>query len=184
MSRVEVHKFGGTSVGDAQRMQADAKIIAEATQNANVVVVASAMTRVTDALIGAAHASMQGDKRTTLDAIDALELMPGGVEIGFNPACIGGITPNFFKCSACQYMPPDDHHDGVADGLDLRKNVRRQQNGAILGQRVYQGSNRIDLIVYVGRSELANRTESNRTESNRNRILNNVYVEGSSIFVF
>ena len=72
MSRVEVHKFGGTSVGDAQRMQADAKIIAEATQDASVVVVASAMTRVTDALIGAAHASMQGDKDATLDAIDAL----------------------------------------------------------------------------------------------------------------
>ena len=56
-----MHKFGGTSVGDAHRMKADARLISTASQSASVVVVASAMTGVTDALIGAAEASVVGD---------------------------------------------------------------------------------------------------------------------------
>ena len=72
MSRVEVHKFGGTSVGDATRMQQDAAIIARASNAAQIVVVASAMTKVTDALIGAAAAAVDGDRREALQAVAAL----------------------------------------------------------------------------------------------------------------
>jgi aspartokinase/homoserine dehydrogenase 1 len=64
MSRVEVHKFGGTSVGDAHRMKMDAAIIAKAAKTANIVVVASAMTKVTDALIGSVNAAALGDLET------------------------------------------------------------------------------------------------------------------------
>jgi len=72
MSRVEVHKFGGTSVGDAHRMQQDARLIRSASEQAEVVVVASAMTRVTDVLIAAAEASLMGDRETTTEAIESI----------------------------------------------------------------------------------------------------------------
>ncbi|MEC9390571.1 MAG: bifunctional aspartate kinase/homoserine dehydrogenase I [Myxococcota bacterium] len=61
MSRVEVHKFGGTSVRDADRMRHDAALIAAAASEAAIVVVASAMTGVTDELIAAASAAMNGE---------------------------------------------------------------------------------------------------------------------------
>lgn len=72
MSRVEVHKFGGTSVGDAHRMQTDAELIADAAQRANIVVVASAMTGVTDALIDAVQCAVQGDIPSAETSIESL----------------------------------------------------------------------------------------------------------------
>jgi aspartokinase/homoserine dehydrogenase 1 len=72
MSRVEIHKFGGTSVGDAVRMQQDAAIIANASNTAQIVVVASAMTKVTDGLIGACQSAIDGNRREALQSIAAL----------------------------------------------------------------------------------------------------------------
>jgi bifunctional aspartokinase / homoserine dehydrogenase 1 len=72
MSRVEVHKFGGTSVGDAHRMRADARLVATASEHAAIVVVASAMTGITDALIAAAGASLEGDTATVSTHIDGV----------------------------------------------------------------------------------------------------------------
>ncbi len=72
MSRVEVHKFGGTSVGSAERMTSDAAIIAKVSEQASVVVVASAMSGVTDGLIDAASAATCGDRRGALHAIASL----------------------------------------------------------------------------------------------------------------
>ncbi len=72
MSRVEVHKFGGTSVGSADRMQQDAEIIASAAKDAQICVVASAMSKVTDALIDAASAAVDGDRRGALQGIAAI----------------------------------------------------------------------------------------------------------------
>jgi len=87
MSRVEVHKFGGTSVGSAERMQQDADIISAAAKDAGICVVASAMSKVTDSLIDAAYAAVDGDRRGALQGIAALAtrhtealaiLAPGG----------------------------------------------------------------------------------------------------------
>jgi len=72
MSRVEVHKFGGTSVGDAQRMLGDATLIAKAAEGAQIVVVASAMTKVTDGLIQATDEAITGDRRASLQTIAGL----------------------------------------------------------------------------------------------------------------
>jgi len=55
-------KFGGTSVGSAERMERVAKIVAEHTQRAEVVVVVSAMSGVTDMLIRAAIEASHGDR--------------------------------------------------------------------------------------------------------------------------
>lgn len=62
MARIEVHKFGGTSVGDAARIVAAAGIVKDACRSARIVVVVSAMTTVTDRLLTAAAAAARGDR--------------------------------------------------------------------------------------------------------------------------
>lgn len=52
-----VMKFGGTSVGDAARMRHVARLVLAERSKTPVVVVTSAMTKVTDALIAVAHAA-------------------------------------------------------------------------------------------------------------------------------
>lgn len=71
MKRTEVHKFGGTSVGDAARMRSVASIIADAAHDARVVVVASAMSGVTDALVHAAEAARQGRRDESVASLRA-----------------------------------------------------------------------------------------------------------------
>jgi aspartokinase/homoserine dehydrogenase 1 len=60
--RIEVHKFGGTSVGDADRINAVARIARDASAGCGLVVVASAMAGVTDQLIAAGLAAAAGDR--------------------------------------------------------------------------------------------------------------------------
>jgi aspartate kinase len=57
-----VMKFGGTSVGSAERMKNVAEIVAHHAQRSEVVVVVSAMGGVTDMLIRAASEASQGDR--------------------------------------------------------------------------------------------------------------------------
>ena len=63
MSRpLQVMKFGGTSVGSAERIRKAAEIVAAGTREREIVVVVSAMSGVTNALVDAAHRSAGGDK--------------------------------------------------------------------------------------------------------------------------
>jgi aspartokinase/homoserine dehydrogenase 1 len=59
---IQVMKFGGTSVGDANRIRSAAKIAAEASKQRSIVVVVSAMSGVTNTLIAAAGKAMAGDE--------------------------------------------------------------------------------------------------------------------------
>src|SRR5215472_437209 len=63
-----VMKFGGTSVGSAERMQRVAEIVAEHAQAAEVVGVVSAMAGVTDMLIRAATEASRGDRERAKSA--------------------------------------------------------------------------------------------------------------------
>jgi bifunctional aspartokinase / homoserine dehydrogenase 1 len=58
-----VMKFGGTSVGSAERMKNVAEIVAHHAQRTEAVVVVSAMGGVTDMLIRAASEASQGDRK-------------------------------------------------------------------------------------------------------------------------
>ena len=63
MSRpIQVMKFGGTSVGDADRIRSAEAIAAEASKERAVVVVVSAMSSVTNTLIAAAGKAATGDE--------------------------------------------------------------------------------------------------------------------------
>jgi aspartokinase/homoserine dehydrogenase 1 len=64
MSRrpIQVMKFGGTSVGNAERIRSAAAIAAEASKERAVVMVVSAMSSVTNTLIAAAQKAVTGDE--------------------------------------------------------------------------------------------------------------------------
>jgi len=59
--KLQVMKFGGTSVGNAACIQRAAEIIAASASDSEVVAVVSAMSGVTNRLIKAAHQSETGD---------------------------------------------------------------------------------------------------------------------------
>jgi aspartate kinase len=71
-NRLQIMKFGGTSVGDAVCIRRAAEIVASAVRNASVVVVVSAMSGVTNRLIAAAHQSATGDKDGSDNLSDTL----------------------------------------------------------------------------------------------------------------
>jgi aspartokinase/homoserine dehydrogenase 1 len=62
MRNIQVMKFGGTSVGDANRIRSAASIAAETSKQKPVVMVVSAMSGVTNTLIGAATKAATGDE--------------------------------------------------------------------------------------------------------------------------
>src|SRR5689334_16434360 len=61
MKQLQVMKFGGTSVGDAQCIRRAAEIVLAAARESAVVVVVSAMGGVTNRLISAAKKAVQGE---------------------------------------------------------------------------------------------------------------------------
>ncbi|MCE7958159.1 MAG: aspartate kinase, partial [Acidobacteria bacterium ACB2] len=57
---ISVHKFGGTSLGSAERIVAAARLLRKAAARSPVVAVASAMGGVTDVLLAAARDAERG----------------------------------------------------------------------------------------------------------------------------
>ncbi|MEI6652437.1 MAG: bifunctional aspartate kinase/homoserine dehydrogenase I [Chlorobiaceae bacterium] len=73
---MKIYKFGGTSLGTAGRIKKVADILAGATQKEKIVVVVSAIHRVTDLLLDSATKACIGESsyRTTLEELDHLHL--------------------------------------------------------------------------------------------------------------
>jgi len=72
IENVQVMKFGGTSVGDATRIERAADIIAGGARARPTIAVVSAMSGVTNCLITAAHQSASGDENAAGELSDAL----------------------------------------------------------------------------------------------------------------
>jgi aspartokinase/homoserine dehydrogenase 1 len=72
MDRLEVHKFGGTSLGDAGRIAAVAQLVAGLAHDRSLVVVASAMTGVTDGLVAAAGEAARGRRDDALARVETI----------------------------------------------------------------------------------------------------------------
>lgn len=71
-SKLQVMKFGGTSVGDASCIARAAQIVARAARENGVVAVVSAMTGVTNRLVEAAARAGSGDAQAGVALIEAL----------------------------------------------------------------------------------------------------------------
>lgn len=71
-SKLQVMKFGGTSVGDGSCIRRSATIVANASKEFSIAVVVSAMSGVTNRLIDAAHQAKRGDRDAGKALADAL----------------------------------------------------------------------------------------------------------------
>jgi aspartokinase/homoserine dehydrogenase 1 len=71
-TRLQVMKFGGTSVGNAECIARAAKIIADSARNGRCVAVVSAMSGVTNQLIDAAKTALTGNANGATAVMDAL----------------------------------------------------------------------------------------------------------------
>ena len=72
---VRVFKFGGTSVGSAQTMRLVAQLVSTEQAQGPLIVVASAMSTVTDHLVGANQAARQGDFSTVDQKLKAIRTL-------------------------------------------------------------------------------------------------------------
>ena len=70
--KIQVMKFGGTSVGNAACIRRAAEIIERAARGGRVVAVVSAMGGVTNRLIEAAQASANGNRPTAIEITETL----------------------------------------------------------------------------------------------------------------
>ena len=73
MTKLQVMKFGGTSVGDASCIARAAHIIARGAKQCRCVAVVSAMSGVTNRLIGAAKSAQAGHAKEAAAVMDALQ---------------------------------------------------------------------------------------------------------------
>lgn len=77
--RLIVMKFGGTSVGNAERFRQCAEIVREAAERDRIIVVVSAIAGVTDVILKTIEAARQGDAASTDAALGKLEMLHRGV---------------------------------------------------------------------------------------------------------
>lgn len=73
MRPIEVHKFGGTSVGSAERIAAVAKLMSEQDPAAHHVVVSSATSGTTNQLVALGKAASSGDHASVVEIVDGLK---------------------------------------------------------------------------------------------------------------
>jgi aspartate kinase len=72
-SKLQVMKFGGTSVGDAVCIARAAEIIAQSARSGHCIAVVSAMSGVTNRLIEAANRAQSGNGAVALATLEALK---------------------------------------------------------------------------------------------------------------
>ncbi len=70
---IQIHKFGGTSLGDAKRLQACAELMRKAATASAVVVVTSAMAGTTDGLMQATSHAAAGDLTAAMQVFETLQ---------------------------------------------------------------------------------------------------------------
>ena len=110
-----VMKFGGTSVGSAERIAQAAQLaVASAEQGHQVVVVTSAMSKVTDTLIGAARQASGGhwDPSVRQQLFDRHKAVADAVAGGDKTRhagvleALGQRLDRFFRCLPHALLPP------------------------------------------------------------------------------
>lgn len=131
MNNLLVMKFGGTSVGSAERMRATARISAEQHRTRPVVVVVSAMSKITDLLLDAMRHAEAGDAAGLASSVALLrerhhtacrELLPETRQAAV-AAGIDGLISDFERIASGMLMlnhrPPRSADAAVAIGERL-----------------------------------------------------------------
>lgn len=103
MARLEVHKFGGTSVGDARRIGACADILRDAAEGGTrIIAVASAVTGVTDLLVAAAADAARGARHDALVRVARLQTLHEAIlaDLALDEADAGAVRRHLADTAA------------------------------------------------------------------------------------
>jgi len=130
--RLQVMKFGGTSVGDASCITRAAKIIARAAKENSCVVVVSAMSGVTNRLIEAAKTAQAGNAAEAEAIMDALRQQ--------HETAISSLLPDEQKCARLRQRMEQVLAEGrrLCEGTALLRELTPRVLDAIssLGERL------------------------------------------------
>jgi aspartate kinase len=146
-----VQKYGGTSVGDVERIKNVARRVTEArTAGQDVVVVVSAMAGETDRLIGLAHTVAERPHERELDVILATGEQ---VSIGLLSLAIQalGFRARSFTGSQVRIQTDDAHTKARIVSIDAERVRQALADGEIAIVAGFQGVSAEDEITTLGR---------------------------------
>lgn len=136
MQNLLVMKFGGTSMGNAARMRVAAQIISEQQGTRSVVIVVSAMSKVTDLLLDTLRHAELGD-RITVDA-NLRRLLDRHIETCEDLLGASGIAASWRMraCDAVQSLTADFHR--IANGILMlgERPPRSVDEAVAIGERL------------------------------------------------
>jgi len=123
-----VMKFGGTSVGSAERMKASCDLIAQEASGRSVVAVVSAMSKITDLLLEITRHAEGGDQSGVSRGLEQLE--------------------SRHRAAARELVPPEDLVRVLASLDEIAADFRRIVNGMLM--LAYRPPRAVDEAIAVG----------------------------------
>ena len=108
-----VMKFGGTSVETADRIRRSAALVADYADDHRIVVVVSALAKITDQILACANAAAGGDARTLHSLLGNIEERHHAVISGLFPGNSGLIVREHIHPALQQLRLARDRHRRV-----------------------------------------------------------------------
>jgi len=150
MTEIIVQKFGGTSVGTVERIDAVAEIIKEASKSTNIVVVVSAMEGETNKLVGLAnHFAESPDKREFDALVSTGETVSSALlAIALNSK---GINAKSYSASQISMKTTDSYSKAKILDIDANKIMEVVEQNTVPIITGFQGITETGDITTLGR---------------------------------
>ena len=150
MSEIIVQKFGGTSVGSDQRINAVANIIKEASKHSKVIVVVSAMSGETNRLINLAKSFSDNPNRREFDA-----LISTGEKVSSSLVAMAleavGVKAKSFSASQISMKTTNNHSKARIIDVDGKKIISILDEGIVPIITGFQGVTESGDVTTLGR---------------------------------
>ena len=150
MSEIIVQKFGGTSVGSDQRINAVANIIKEASKHSKVIVVVSAMSGETNRLINLAKSFSDNPNRREFDA-----LISTGEKVSASLVAMAleavGVKAKSFSASQISMKTTNNHSKARIIDVDGKKIISILDEGIVPIITGFQGVTESGDVTTLGR---------------------------------
>ena len=150
MSEIIVQKFGGTSVGSDQRINAVANIIKEASKHSKVIVVVSAMSGETNRLINLAKSFSDNPNRREFDA-----LISTGEKVSASLLAMAleavGVKAKSFSASQISMKTTNNHSKARIIDVDGKKIISTLDEGIVPIITGFQGVTESGDVTTLGR---------------------------------
>ena len=150
MSEIIVQKFGGTSVGSDQRINAVANIIKKASKHSKVIVVVSAMSGETNRLINLAKSFSDNPNRREFDA-----LISTGEKVSASLLAMAleavGVKAKSFSASQISMKTTNNHSKARIIDVDGKKIISTLDEGIVPIITGFQGVTESGDVTTLGR---------------------------------